>query len=159
MNADAASSARRARHVRLLGLAACALTGIVFLLAAVHKVRDPMAFAQNVFNYQVLPDAWVNPVAVFMPWLEIVAGLALIFVPGLRRPSAWLLLGLLVFFTGLIGVTMARGIDVACGCFTADPEASRVGWAKLAENTVLIAVACVAVRASSRIHGEVGSAG
>jgi uncharacterized membrane protein YphA (DoxX/SURF4 family) len=133
------------RHFRLLAQIACIVTGLLFLAAAVHKVRDPLAFAENIFNYQVLPDALVNPTAIFLPWLEIVAGLAIIFAPRYRRVSAWLLLGLLIFFTGLVGVTMARGIDVACGCFTSDPDATPVGWGKIFENTLWMLVTGFAV--------------
>lgn len=133
------------RHFRLLVRIACIVTGLLFLTAAFHKVRDPLPFAENIFNYQVLPDALVNLTAIFMPWLEIVAGLALIFIPRYRRASAWLLLGLLIFFTGLVGVTMARGIDVACGCFTSAPDATRVGWGKIIENSLWMLVSGFAV--------------
>ncbi len=129
------------RHFRLLVRVACIATGLLFLAAAWHKVRDPLAFAENIFNYQVLPDVLVNPTAIFLPWLEIVAALAIMAAPRLRRASAWLLLGLLIFFTGLVGVTMARGIDVACGCFTSDPDASPVGWGKIFENTLWMLLA------------------
>lgn len=152
-----------ARQERLWVRLACAITGVMFLVASFHKVRDPLAFAENIYHYQVLPDSLVNLVAIFLPWLEIVAGIALLAIPRLRLSSAWLLLGLLIFFTGLVGVTLARGIDVACGCFSSSPDADRIGWTKLAENAGWILVAAFAVwglrkEGASRIPAQNGLA-
>ncbi|MGA8240229.1 MAG: MauE/DoxX family redox-associated membrane protein [Desulfobacterales bacterium] len=37
------------------------LLGTVFLYASYDKILHPQAFAQAVYNYQILPDMAVNP--------------------------------------------------------------------------------------------------
>lgn len=54
--------------------------------------------------------------ALALPWTEVICGAFLVF--GLfRRPSALLLSGFLAAFLVLVIVTIARGLDVDCGCF------------------------------------------
>jgi putative oxidoreductase len=101
-------------------LAAIAL-GAVFVAAAVVKIQDPPGFAHEVSNYRLIPPIAVNPVALVLPWLEIFCGLALIFGPGRRAASALVLALLLVFIVGL-GVNLARGRPVDCGCFSTAAE-------------------------------------
>jgi hypothetical protein len=53
--------------------------------------------------------------AAVLPWLEVLAGLALI--AGLKKRSCLILLGFLagVFLVVLV-VTLARGLKIDCGC-------------------------------------------
>jgi putative oxidoreductase len=92
------------------------LTGAVFVYAGIVKVADPMRFASDINNYQIIPWAIGVRLAFYLPWLEILCGFALIF----RR----LYLGGLSILTALISIfivaTVAskiRGIDITCGCF------------------------------------------
>ncbi len=97
------------------------LIGLVFIAAALPKIGDPQSFAAAVHNFRLL------------------AGLALVF--GLRARAGGLLVSLMmVVFTAAVGIALARGLDVECGCFgTAD--GSRVGAQKLLENTGLTVLA------------------
>ena len=57
-----------------------------------------------------------NLVAVFLPWIEALAGVLLI-VGLWKRESAAVIAGLLVVFIAAAASVMARGIDVEnCGC-------------------------------------------
>jgi uncharacterized membrane protein YphA (DoxX/SURF4 family) len=92
------------------------LTGAVFVYAGIAKVTDPMRFASDINNYQIIPWSIGVRLAFYLPWLEILCGFALIF----RR----LYLGGLSILTALISIfivaTIAakiRGIDITCGCF------------------------------------------
>ena len=90
---------------------------------ATSKIANPHAFAKIVWNYKLLPDNLVTLVAVFMPWLEIIAGLFL--VAGLfKKPSAFALSGLLMVFIIAISINLARGLEFDCGCFTTIAGAS-----------------------------------
>ncbi len=40
------------------------LVGAIFLAASIDKILDPGAFAQVVYNYQILPDSFINDVYV-----------------------------------------------------------------------------------------------
>ncbi|HKJ04333.1 MAG TPA: MauE/DoxX family redox-associated membrane protein [Geopsychrobacteraceae bacterium] len=93
----------------------------IFLYAGVLKAEDPVAFAGQVANYQLLPYAWNYLVAAILPYLEILCGMLLI-LNSWVRPST-LLLGLLnlVFMVALTSL-IVRGIDIDCGCFNPDAE-------------------------------------
>jgi putative oxidoreductase len=92
------------------------IIGGVFIYAGVIKALDPIGFANDIDNYKILPWAIGVRLAFYLPWLEILCGLALI----ARR----LYLGGLSILTALISVfivaTVAakvRGLDITCGCF------------------------------------------
>ena len=96
----------------------------VFLAAAAPKLADPAAFAAAIANYRAFPDALVNLVATIVPALELVGALALL-TPW-RRGAALLLGALLLGFTALLALSLARGLDVACGCFGGAAEQAQV---------------------------------
>ena len=52
--------------------------GLVFVIAALAKIGDLPWFAQEVHNYRLAPLWSENLVAMVMPWIELVAGLALV---------------------------------------------------------------------------------
>ncbi len=87
----------------------------VFLAAAAPKLADPAGFAAAIANYRAFPDALVNLVATIVPALEVAGALALL--SPWRRGGALLLGALLLGFTALLAISLARGIDVSCGCF------------------------------------------
>lgn len=96
--------------------------GVVFLYASYDKILHPQAFAQAVFNYQILPDAAVNLAALVLPWLELFLGLCL--VAGLWLPGATVTsTGLLAVFIGALVFNQIRGLDIHCGCFSTETTA------------------------------------
>lgn len=118
-------------------LARLVLAG-VFLAAAAPKIADPLGFAAALANYRVFPDVALHPIATVVPALELVAALAVL--TGWRlRGGLWLLGGLLLAFTGLLAATLARGLDLDCGCFGRDAAAvDPVGPLHLLRNTGLL---------------------
>lgn len=94
------------------------VAGAVFVYAGVLKVRDPLEFANDIGNYHLLPWTIGVRLAFYLPWLEILAGLALIF----HRLFAGALAITGALMLGFIGATIwakAQGINVSCGCFGA----------------------------------------
>ncbi len=94
------------------------LAGGVFVYAGILKVRDPLEFANDIGNYHLLPWSIGVRLAFYLPWLEILAGLALIFhrlFSGALAITGALMLG----FIGATIWAKAQGINVACGCFGA----------------------------------------
>jgi putative oxidoreductase len=90
--------------------------GIVFIVAAIPKIADPPAFAHMIYNYRLLPGSAVNALALVMPWVELFVGIALVL--GVWRREAAILAGLLLLvFLVAIGVNLARGHAIDCGCF------------------------------------------
>ena len=92
------------------------LFGGVFLYAGIQKARDPGLFLLDVRSFDLLPDPYAAWMAMGLPWLEILAGLAVI--TGLLRPGGLLILNAsLLAFLGAIAISWWRGIDIRCGCF------------------------------------------
>jgi uncharacterized membrane protein YphA (DoxX/SURF4 family) len=115
------------RHwTRIASLLSRLFLGGIFVYASYDKIIHPVPFAEIVHNYQILPDVLVNLVSLFLPWLELMVGLALIL--GIWLPGAILMsnLLLLVFFSALL-FNMARGLDIDCGCFTVSSGPSAGG--------------------------------
>jgi len=99
-----------------LALAARLYLGVVFLLACVHKIAHPEAFALDIAAYDFLPTELVNLFAIVVPWIELATGVMIIV--GFRARAAALLMGLmLVAFIIALAVALARGLDLSCGCF------------------------------------------
>ena len=121
--------------------AAQIVVGILFGWAALAKLADLSAFALQVHNFRLLPLAGENLVAMLLPWVELVAALALVL--GIRpRAGAWVAGVLLLVFTLGVASAMARGLDFECGCF-GKASATRVGWGKLAQNVGMLLLAWV----------------
>jgi putative oxidoreductase len=117
------------------------ILGLLFLLASLAKIVDVSSLASQVHNFRLLPFGSEHLVAMTLPWIEFVAGLALVL--NIRpRAGAWVAGVLLAGFTAGIVLAMARGLNFECGCFgTAD--GTRVGWIKLGENLGMLALAVV----------------
>jgi uncharacterized membrane protein YphA (DoxX/SURF4 family) len=94
------------------------LAGGVFLVAGVLKVLDPARFAADIDHFRLLPYFAVAPLALYLPWLEIICGLA-VFVKRWRRSALVLLLALTIVFIAAITSAWRRGLDIRCGCFGA----------------------------------------
>lgn len=87
-----------------------------FAVAGFFKISDPPGFAHEIHNYALLPGAAVNALALVLPWLEVVAGIALFL--GIARRSAARILGiLLLVFIVALSINLVRGRPVDCGCF------------------------------------------
>jgi uncharacterized membrane protein YphA (DoxX/SURF4 family) len=92
------------------------VAGAIFVYAGVIKLFDPLRFASDITNYQILPWSGAARLAFFLPWLELWCGLALIF-HRLFRGAVVLAVAMMFIFIGASIVAKMRGIDVSCGCF------------------------------------------
>ena len=118
--------------------------GAVFIAAALAKIGDPGAFATQIHHFRLAQPVLEHPIAILLPWVELLAGLALV-LDVRARSGAWLAAAMMAVFTFAVVTAMARHLDFECGCFgTAD--ATRVGARKLVENLALTALALLASR-------------
>lgn len=110
------------------------LLAALFVVAGVAKIADPPAFAHEIHNYRLLPGGAVNALALVLPWLEVVAGVAL-FLGVFRRTAAGVVALLLIVFIGAIGINLAKGRPIDCACFgvskAAKTDAQRLNDMKL----------------------------
>ncbi len=128
------------RNDRLIRLCQIAI-GLIFAVAGMAKLGDLGAFAEQIHNFRIVPAATENLLALSLPWIEVVAALALVL--NIRaRSGAVVVTGLMAVFTVAVLAALARGLDIECGCFgTAD--ASRVGLIKVGQNVVMLLVAAI----------------
>jgi len=90
--------------------------GGVFLFAGILKAIDPGAFAQDLRRFYILPEELLSITAAYVPYLEIIVGVALIL--RIFYGSALLLSGgLLITFGIFLASAIWRGLDITCGCF------------------------------------------
>lgn len=92
------------------------LLGGLFLFAGILKARDPARFAVEISNYQLLPWEACVAVALYIPWVEILAGFGLI-VNWNRAGALRLLLLLMLIFLQALFTAWLRGLNIECGCF------------------------------------------
>lgn len=94
------------------------LIGGVFVFAGFSKLFLPYAeVVALVQQYQVLPGWLVSMTAMFLPWLEVGSGTALL-MGFYTTPAALLVAVQLLSFSALMSVVLAAGIPIAdCGCF------------------------------------------
>ena len=98
------------------------ILGVVFIIASYHKILDPASFSNNIHNFHITPAAVENLAALFIPWLELILGVVLIFGVFLEG-SISLTIGLYIFFIFILSQAVFRGIDVHCGCFKTEADA------------------------------------
>ena len=92
------------------------IIGGIFIYAGVIKAMDPIAFANDIDNYKILPWPLVVRLAFYLPWLELLCGLALI-LRFFYRGGLFILTGLTFVFIAASVVAKVRGLDITCGCF------------------------------------------
>ena len=92
------------------------IIGGIFIYAGVIKAMDPIAFANDIDNYKILPWPLVVRLAFYLPWLELLCGLALI-LRFFYRGGLFILTGLTFVFIAASVIAKVRGLDITCGCF------------------------------------------
>lgn len=91
--------------------------GLMFLVAAYHKLSDGAQFRVTLLEYQLLPDAMVASTSKIIPLIEILLGgswLLSYYGQGLTAIASVALLGAYAF---AIGINLHRGrVHFDCGC-------------------------------------------
>lgn len=92
------------------------------------KLADPQRFLFQIRDLDLLSDPWNAWLAMGLPWLELVTGIALL-IPWTALGGAVMASALMtLFLTALISAS-ARGMEVECGCFGGPGGASETGMA------------------------------
>ena len=108
--------------------------GFVFIYASIEKILDPAYFAGTIRNYQIVPDAITNLVAIILPWLELICGILLL-AGFWHQTAAFILTLLMVAFIIAILSAIFRGLDIECGCFGSGSSAN---WTRIIEDLFLL---------------------
>ncbi len=120
--------------------------GGIFIVAGASKIGHAAEFAQQIAAFRILPQAAVAPVAIVLPFLEVLLGGYLI-VGLFTRVSAWVAAVLLFGFDAAIASAVVRGLSLSCGCFGPNDKTVTT-WAEVARDAVFVVLAViVALRA------------
>lgn len=123
---------RKILENRYISLIARIIVALVFITFGISKIADPIDFAKDIRNYDMLPLVFVNISAIVLPWIELTTGLLILF--GIKiKSNAIIIFGLLTVFNIAVATAWARGLNIECGCYSNITE-QIVGWKKLAEN-------------------------
>ena len=113
------------------------ILGLIFIYASIHKIADPIAFSETIYNYRIMPDMFVDFLAIWLPWLELFAGLSLII--GICIKGGALIISILsIAFTIAVGTALFRGLDISCGCFYAYDTEEIIEWTYMAQDLCLL---------------------
>jgi len=130
------------------------LIALVYLTAALGKMRHWAVFHGVVANYRLLPAALAAPFAYCLPPFEALLGAALLF--GLLSPWAEAAAAaLLLLFAAAMGVNLLRGRrNIDCGCFQSALK-QRLRWILVIRNCVmalLLGLVLSTTRAPADLH-------
>ena len=111
--------------------------GLIFVYASMDKLLHPSAFAVAIYNYQIIPGSLINLVAITLPWVELICGILLII--GLSPRAAALILSiLLLLFFSALSISLYRGIDISCGCFSVSTSADKIGISYMVRDLLVL---------------------
>lgn len=117
--------------------------GLTLAAAGVSKLSERQQFSDAVANYKLVPQRFVNGVAVRLPFVE--AGLGLLLVLGiLTRPAAIAVAGLLASFVGAVSINLVRGRVINCACFSVTLP-RKISWGTVLRNMLLMGAATLLV--------------
>jgi putative oxidoreductase len=124
--------------------------GAIFIVAGSSKIGHPSLFAAEIAGFRILPQVVIAPLALVLPYLEVLLGAYLIL--GLfTRAAAWIAVLLLALFDGAIASAVVRGMTVNCGCF-GPSDATVTTWSEVARDAAFVVLALVvALRAPGRL--------
>lgn len=134
------------------------LVGGVFIYAGALKAWETQDFARDIQHYSIVP--WSDAIlllAVYLPWVELFAGLAVIF-RRLYLGGLVAIAFMMLTFTGALTSAWARGLDISCGCFGKEKESIRTNFpVLLARDLAILAGSLVLLGAERRRFDKAGA--
>jgi uncharacterized membrane protein YphA (DoxX/SURF4 family) len=136
--------------VNVLVLVLRVAIGAIFLVAGASKIGHVNVFATEIAGFRIVPQPLVAPLAVLLPFVEVLLGGYLI-VGLYTRVAGWIAAVQLAIFAAAIASTVVRGMAVSCGCFGPN-DATVTSWPEVARDAALALVAAfVAWRAPGKL--------
>jgi putative oxidoreductase len=115
------------------------LLGGLLIAAGVLKVGHSAELASNIAGFRILPPDVVGPIAVALPYVELLLGAYLI--AGLfTRTIAAIVAAQFLLYAAAIGSAVVRHIPANCGCFGPNDSAT-ADWPHVAFDVLLAAAA------------------
>lgn len=118
--------------------------GVALLVAGVLKAGHAPEFAAEIAGFRLLPSVLVAPLALALPYVEILLGLYL--VVGLFTRVVGIVVCIqFVIYAAAVASAVLRHIAANCGCFGPNDHAV-ADWPHVAFDLVLAALAAIVVR-------------
>jgi len=114
--------------------------GFIFIIASIGKIIDPAGFMEKVYEYSMLPDAFVPVFAYTLPWVEFIIGLLLMFDIYVQSAALIAIFSLIAFMIAIM-VQVSRGVSMDCGCFDFMFPDEKTGWATISRDFIMICLA------------------
>ncbi len=158
MNPAGDNLLRRFDRTGLLLLVVRLVLAATFISMGANKIADPVLFLKSIRLYGLLPDTpgvYLNTTAILIPWLEVVAGTALLLGLNVRGASLGIVIMLSLFTPAILlhtaeimRETGKAFTEVAfdCGCGTG----VEIIWRKTLMNAGLLLLALTALFSGSR---------
>lgn len=122
--------------------------GGLLIAACIDKIQYPLEFAQAVENYRIFGPRFARWVALWLPWLELFVGVFLILNIWFDAAAVLNLVMMAIFFFA-VTQAYARGLDINCGCFSAEGGA-KIDMTKLFYNLLLLVGSVILLKGSSK---------
>jgi uncharacterized membrane protein YphA (DoxX/SURF4 family) len=120
--------------------------GGIFIVAGASKIGHAAEFAQQIAAFRLLPQLTIAPIAIILPFLEVLLGGYLV-IGLFTRIAGWVAAVLLLVFDGAIASAVLRGLSLSCGCFGPNDK-SVTTWGEVARDAIFVVLAIiVALRA------------
>ncbi len=120
--------------------------GIVFVAAGALKIGHADVFASEIAGFQLLPFGLIAPLALLLPFVEVLLGAYLI-IGLFTRVAGGFAAFQLAIFSAAIASAVVRGIHASCGCF-GPADQTTTSWGEVARDAALVLVALfIALRA------------
>lgn len=126
------------------------IVGGVFVYASLDKLFNQEEFSRAIYNYKFLPEVFINIFAIVVPYIELVAGLLLIF-GVFKRGSSLLITVLLIIFLIALVQAYARGLDISCGCFSLETVGQKSDILLRIIEDILLLIASIIIYIKSKI--------
>ena len=119
------------------------LGGLLLATGALKASHAP-ELASAIAGFRLLPGEIVAPMAVVLPYFEILVGLYLV-IGLFTRVAGWISVVQFVVYAAAIASAVLRGIPANCGCFGPNDQAT-ADWPHVAFDLVLALIAFIIAR-------------
>jgi uncharacterized membrane protein YphA (DoxX/SURF4 family) len=109
--------------------------GVLLVVSGNSKLRTIRSFVLTVMEYRILPPTAAASFGRLLPLAEITCG-CLLLAGALERPASTGASALFLAFAVGVGVNLARGRAIDCGCFGS--RARPIGWRVLVQDVLLL---------------------
>ncbi len=122
-------------------LAARVALGGLLVVTGLLKVGHHVELAAAIAGFRLLPPGLIAPLAVALPYFELLLGLYLL-AGLLTRYAGWIAVAQFLIYAGAIASAVVRGIPANCGCFGPN-DAATADWPHVGFDLLLALVACI----------------